>query len=97
MLLRRDMKEIEKTSDTVTGYCRYLIKEGYDPNWSLEVYRNGKINEPDVIVKRIGDAAKYVVDETRTPKLRKLTEKQLEFIGYNVDVKPQDSLKQSES
>lgn len=92
-ILRRSIEEVNQHSETITGYCRHLIKDGYDPDWALEVYRKGRINDPDVIVRCIGDAAQYIVDESRTPKLRKMNEKQLKFMGFDVDARPADAFK----
>lgn len=62
--IKVNMNDLSKTSRTpVLTYCRQLIKKGEDYKTRLEVYRIRE--EPDVIVKCIGDAAKITVREDR--------------------------------
>lgn len=48
-------------SKSVTDYCRWLIKADVDPSSRLEVYRHSE--EPNLIVKSIGEGAKWTICE----------------------------------
>lgn len=65
-----DFEEIPKHSNTpILTYCRKLIKDGFDPNTRLEVFRNNK-TEPDIICPNIGKAAELSVSDTGFVKYR---------------------------
>ena len=64
MITKVYFKDLPNTKAPVLDYCRVLIKQGKKPNTKLEVYRDRDI--PDVIVKNIGEAAKWTVEENAT-------------------------------
>lgn len=62
MSIKINMKDIpQKGKSPIFSYCRKLIKDGVDPNESLEIYRNSE--DWDVRIPNIGVSAKYTVVE----------------------------------
>jgi hypothetical protein len=63
-----------KNHSPILDYCRKLIKEGVKEDTRLEVYRER--DTPDVIVKSIGEGAKWAVleNEREGPKFVKYRE-----------------------
>jgi len=97
--IHRSRKDALKGHDTFSAYCRTLMENGHHYDAKLYIYKDDLPGigfwpkDPDVVIGCIGEYAKYVVDETGTPRLKKLNEKQLKFIGYKLDVTTADALK----
>lgn len=53
---------------TVCDYCRYLVSEGFDKSYTLEIYRDRE--EPDLIVNDIERIAELEADGCRWRKYR---------------------------
>lgn len=80
--------DLPKTRVPVYDYCRQLLKDGEDYYARLEIYRNHE--EPDVIVKSIGRAAEWTVEESvrvgpRLRKFREMDQSVKERINENID------------
>lgn len=63
---------IKHTNTPIFAYCRKLVKEGYNPEEYLEIYRK---HESWNFRVKIGDGASWTVDEESTPRFVK-------FKGY---------------
>lgn len=55
-----DFKDLPKTRTPIFTYCRKLVKQGFDPEDSLECYRGDRM---DFRAKNIGIGAKLTVEE----------------------------------
>lgn len=59
-------KTLRVRNYSIIDYCRYLIEDNCDPNSRLEVYRDR--DEPDVVVRNIGEAAQLAVENDKFRK-----------------------------
>lgn len=68
--------KVYNTNSPVCSYCRVLIKQGVDPNTKLYVYKPGigmHDNNPALIIRGIGEAAKLTIENDRYVKYQKPT------------------------
>lgn len=66
-VIKTTFKAVHK-GGTVCDYCRYLVSEGFDKTYRLEIYRDRE--EPDLIVTNIERIAELEVNGTRWTKYR---------------------------
>ena len=76
------------TKTPVLTYCRQLMKEGKHFNTKLEVYREN--SEPDIIVRKIGKAARLTVceDEERGPYFKRVSNTTTGSFSIDLNNKP---------
>lgn len=59
--IRIQFSELGDSYTPIIDYCRELIEKGIPVDTKLKIYREN--DEPDVIVRNIGDAAKLKVSD----------------------------------